>query len=366
MIQGIRVLADDLSGALDTAVCFTGRSESLLVTRTQPVAAAFACSTGARDLSNTAAADVFASCLPWLLAAKRPFHKIDSRLRGHAAREIAAIHRIAPERAILIAPALPAQGRIVRSGCVMSRAGSGKAWMREPTLLTSELAALGLDVKARSPDDISAPQGISLWDAETDQDLERIATVAASRPDVILCGSSGVAAALARVLHIPSPRTQASFQRPRLLIAGTAHPQTLRQIGHLDATAAGMHVEVATDGTGFENVAAAIARGESRLITPLLPAHSTGPDIAARIEAWLAHAVCCLPRPGSLFVTGGETLDILTEALSADGLLVTGQFADGVPASRFRAGRWDALDVISKSGGFGPVDLISQFAFDVF
>jgi uncharacterized protein YgbK (DUF1537 family) len=127
-----------------------------------------------------------------------------------------------------------------------------------------------------------------------------------------------------------------------------------------------MHVEVATDGAGFENVAAAIARGESRLITPLLPAHSTGPDIAARIEVWLAHAARCLPRPGSLFVTGGETLDILTGALLADGLLVAGQFADGVPTSRFRAGRWDGLDVISKSGGFGPVDLISRFALDAF
>jgi uncharacterized protein YgbK (DUF1537 family) len=363
---GIRVLADDLSGALDTAVCFTGRSDSLLVTRAQPVAAAFACSTGARDLSGMAAAEVFASCLPWLLTAKRPFHKIDSRLRGHAAREIAAIHKVAPERAIVIAPALPAQGRVVRSGRVMSRAGRGEAWVREPTVLASELASLGLDVKACSPDDGFVPQGISIWDAETDQDLERIATIAASRPGVILCGSSGLASALACVLHIPPPRTHASFQRPRLLIAGTAHPQTLRQIAYLDATAAGMHVEVATDGAGFENVAAAIARGESRLITPLLPAHSTGPDIAARIEVWLAHAARCLPRPGSLFVTGGETLDILTGALLADGLLVAGQFADGVPTSRFRAGRWDGLDVISKSGGFGPVDLISRFALDAF
>ena len=366
MTQGIRVLADDLSGALDTAVCFTGHTDSLLVTRGQPAVAAFANSTGARDLSDTAAAEIFMNCLPWLLTARRPFHKIDSRLRGHAAREIAAIHRIAPERAIVIAPALPAQGRIVRSGCVMSRAGPGEAWMREPTLLASELAALGLDVKARSPDAVSTPQGISLWDAETDHDLERIATIAVSRPDVILCGSSGVASALARVLHIPPPRTHTSFQRPKLLIAGTAHPQTIRQIAHLDATAAGMHVEVATDGAGFENVATAIARGDSRLITPLLPVHSTGSDISERIEAWLARAARCLPRPGSLFVTGGETLDILTGALSADGLLVAGQFADGAPASRFRAGRWNGLDVISKSGGFGPVDLISKFLLDAF
>ncbi|MGB3541008.1 MAG: four-carbon acid sugar kinase family protein [Mesorhizobium sp.] len=366
MTQEIRVLADDLSGALDTAVCFVGLSDSLLVTRERPAVAAFACSTGARDLSGTAAAKVFALCLPWLLAARWPFHKIDSRLRGHAAREITAIRRAAPDRAIVIAPALPAHGRIVRSGRVLSRAGPDEAWMSEPTVLTSELASLGLDVKACLPDDGSVPQGISLWDAETDQDLEKIAITATSRPNVILCGSSGLASAFARVLRIPSPRTYTSFRRPKLLIAGTAHPRTLRQIGHLHANAAEMHIEVATDGEGFKNVAAAIARGDNRLITPLLPAGSTEPEIPARIKAWLVCATHRLPRPGSLFVTGGETLDTLTGALSSDGLIVTGQFAEGVPASRFLAGRWGGLDVVSKSGGFGPIELLSKFALDVF
>ncbi|MEX6508659.1 four-carbon acid sugar kinase family protein [Jiella sp. M17.18] len=363
-MDDLRILADDLSGALDTAVCFSGGHKALLVTRSSPVDGVFGCSSGARDLAAEAAAKVFVQSLPWLLSVGHPFHKLDSRLRGYAAHEIAAVRRAAPDRPIVVAPALPVQQRIMRSGRLYSRDSAAMAWALEPADISRQLAALGETVELCSSACAAVPEGISLWDAEIDADLDRIAAAALARPGAILCGSSGLAAALARALGISQPPRIADFTPPMLLIAGTAHPQTLRQVARVSSRAAGIHRPVATDAATFADVAMALADGRSQLITPRLPAGLEAEAIAAAIALWIGRAVHELPRPGSLFVTGGETLDVLTQALGAKGLLVEGQVAAGVPASRFLGGVWDGLPVISKSGGFGAVDLLVQLVID--
>lgn len=363
-MKGLRILADDLSGALDTAVFFTGYSGSLLVARSEPHLGVFACSTAARDLSADAAAEVFHRCLPWLLAGETPFCKLDSRLRGHAAREIAALREAAPGRPILVAPGLPGQERVVRSGRVWTRGHMGEEWNREPVALADELKLLGHDAKICTRASHTIPDGISVWDTETDGDLDRIAAAAIAMPGIILCGSSGLAAALARAFGLPPPKQRHNLRKPMLLIAGTVHPRTLRQIEHLDAVAPDLHNAIATEKPSFGAVAAALTKGRSQLITPLLPAFDEQSQISRSIAAWLDRAARSLPRPGSLFVTGGETLDSVLEALSAEGLAVMGHIAEGVPVSRLSGGRWDGLDVVSKSGGFGTVDLLSKLSFD--
>jgi uncharacterized protein YgbK (DUF1537 family) len=65
-----------------------------------------------------------------------------------------------------------------------------------------------------------------------------------------------------------------------------------------------------------------------------------------------------LPRPQTLVVSGGETLRAVCGILGADHLAVDGQIAPGIPSSRIRAGAWDDVRVISKSGAFGAPDLL--------
>jgi uncharacterized protein YgbK (DUF1537 family) len=67
-----------------------------------------------------------------------------------------------------------------------------------------------------------------------------------------------------------------------------------------------------------------------------------------------------MARPGTLIVAGGETLRALCAALDADGLVVDGEIAAGVPASRLRGGRWDGLRIVSKSGAFGDAGLLAR------
>jgi D-threonate/D-erythronate kinase len=65
-----------------------------------------------------------------------------------------------------------------------------------------------------------------------------------------------------------------------------------------------------------------------------------------------------MPRPGSLFVTGGASLHALLRALGTASLLATGELIPGVALSRIQGSRWHDLPVVSKSGGFGAPDLL--------
>lgn len=64
-----------------------------------------------------------------------------------------------------------------------------------------------------------------------------------------------------------------------------------------------------------------------------------------------------LPPPGTLIVAGGETLRALCVALGATALEAHGQIEPGLPHSKMRSGRWDSVEVVSKSGAFGGPSL---------
>lgn len=62
--------------------------------------------------------------------------------------------------------------------------------------------------------------------------------------------------------------------------------------------------------------------------------------------------------PGTLIVAGGETLRSLCQALGATSLEVHGRIIPGIPRSVMVGGRWNGVTIISKSGAFGPPDLL--------
>jgi uncharacterized protein YgbK (DUF1537 family) len=64
-----------------------------------------------------------------------------------------------------------------------------------------------------------------------------------------------------------------------------------------------------------------------------------------------------VPKPATLIVAGGETLRAACVSLGATSLQVIGQIEPGVPRSIMRGGRWDGIEIISKSGAFGDKNL---------
>jgi uncharacterized protein YgbK (DUF1537 family) len=75
---------------------------------------------------------------------------------------------------------------------------------------------------------------------------------------------------------------------------------------------------------------------------------------AAKIAQAIGDLTKRLPPPRTLIVAGGETLRSLCHALEAEALQVTSRVEPGIPRSTMLGGRWSGIEVVSKSGAFGP------------
>jgi uncharacterized protein YgbK (DUF1537 family) len=80
----------------------------------------------------------------------------------------------------------------------------------------------------------------------------------------------------------------------------------------------------------------------------------------SRIGESFTRLLAELPQPGSLFVTGGETLSHVCAALGTEALEVQGEIEPGIPISVLKGGKWQGVRVISKSGAFGNEGLIRR------
>ncbi|MEU1946891.1 four-carbon acid sugar kinase family protein, partial [Streptomyces sp. NPDC020125] len=151
--------------------------------------------------------------------------KIDSLLRGNVAAEVAALAE--GGAGVVLAPALPIAGRVVRSGVVHIGGVAlheGDAWRAETVPPPASVAqALGglptaliplTTVRASPPALPAALRAavaagrVAICDAETDADLDAVVKASlAEGPRIRLVGSGGLAVALGRHLTTARPAT---------------------------------------------------------------------------------------------------------------------------------------------------------------
>ncbi len=328
------LLADDLTGALDTAARFVPRFGPL------PVTWKGTWTSGARDLATregdeAAAIAAHAACGPALRGASLAFKKLDSLLRGHPAAELAASFRAGGFDHLVIAPAFPFQGRVTRGGRQMVQG------VPVAVDLADRLAAFGIAPRlARAGQ--AAPAGVSLWDAETDAELAAIMAAGRALPGRVLwAGTGGLAGSLGGG-GVKRP----ALPGPMLALVGSEHPVSLAQL------AATTRHHALAEGAPAPALPAAIS--------PILPPGLSRPEAAARIARHFAKLARRLERPGSCVVAGGETLRGLADGLGAAFLTVLGELEPGAPISRMEGGHWDGLPILSKSGAFGTPDFLAR------
>jgi len=212
--------------------------------------------------------------------------------------------------------------------------------------------------------------GIVVADAETDGDLLALAQAAAASGVRLFCGSAGLAHALSRVLPqrpaAPAPAPAPFATGPVLVVAGSRHPKTARQVefavrqgaavvrlsrafldgegdavertcnlaaGHLGA---GRHAILAMAGTddcplGGRAVAMCLAQTAKRLVTAV----------------------------GGMVLTGGDIAAAVCEALEVPAIRLIGEVEPGMPLGLLIGGRGRGLRVVTKAGGFGGEESIA-------
>jgi 4-hydroxythreonine-4-phosphate dehydrogenase len=379
------IVADDLSGAADTAVAFRVvgwsaqvvwdlRRESRGSARLPHV---LAIDTRSRRMSLERARDVTTALFTDEREAGSTFlyKKIDSTLRGHVGGELrAALDAWHPDAIALVAPAFPAVGRVTVDGC--QRAGIAGLGSIHQMLKDSGVAAEGVNLTAlrrERPEQLAARASGSIraliFDAETDDDLVRIARAGRTldRP-VLWVGSGGLARALARSAPGPGPASVlAPNSGPLLAVVGSAHEASRRQVAalveagviHLAMSAGALAATRAGGGADADNVQAVLMNHlkEGRDVVVTIDAGSRSASEDGRLSASLAaslRAVADLPK--SLIVTGGETAEYLFDAWDITGLDLAGEIEPGVPAG-WTIGRRQ-LPVVVKAGGFGDAETL--------
>ncbi len=358
-MTSIRLLADDLTGALDTAAEFVGLCGPFDVvwsdTFAPPASGSLAIDSGTRERPKAESVEIVARLVPYLQGGTIAYKKIDSLLRGSWAAELGACLRSGHWASCVVAPAFDYQGRRTVSGQQFARTVHGD-WHRVGDNLLDQLWQGGIEARQGTPETL--PQGgVQVFDAESDLDLDRVVEMARRMPGPVLwCGSGGLAGALARGHRADAP---SQLKLPVLGLFGSDQPATASQLAACgDATIA------LTEGESGSAVRRKLTDEDVALVKFSLADGLSRLKAARQISRQLTELIAALEPPGTLIVAGGETLKATCVALGAHALQATGRIVPGLPRSILQGGRWAGVDVISKSGAFGPRELWRDVLLD--
>ena len=118
-MRTIRILADDLTGALDSAAAFDGEIPVFIDCPPKDVDTGISVSvvaTPTRDVPSEELSTHLQPVLAWLKSGDIAFKKVDSLLRGNTFAEVAWLINAGGFASTVFAPAFPAQGRVTVSG----------------------------------------------------------------------------------------------------------------------------------------------------------------------------------------------------------------------------------------------------------
>lgn len=370
----LHLLADDLTGALDSAAAFRAGMPVYLDRVPEPSHddRRVAVATPTRDIAPQALAHRLEPLLPWLKEADLPFKKVDSLLRGNSFAECAHIARAAGFGGLVFAPAFPAQRRLTHAG----RHGVADG----PSVsIVEALAAVGIASVCSSAGErpvlpVAGPaSGPVAWvpDVQSDQDLDRIVAMALAGPEALpgrwlWCGSAGLAHAVARAMDLtPAPADQGMPPRAgpmpgprRVLMLGASHHEVVRrQWQRLRSACAAFPCVASGDDEQFARACRALVGPFELAALELSPRAPLTPDQAASLLRHQMQALTATQvEPLLLLVIGGDSLLSLCEATGVQGLRTLDAARPGWGHARLMGGRWDGLECHSRSGAFGGED----------
>jgi D-threonate/D-erythronate kinase len=346
MTLRIAIIADDLTGALDTSTSFALRGLRVAVPTTlesldDALASdpeVIAVNTESRALATEAAASRIAEAGRRLLRAARPaiiFKKIDSRLKGNIGAESASLARAFGFREAVVAPAVPDQERFTIDGAITGRG------MDASLPIASFFDGLPFETTVR--------------DARTDSDLDSIVAAYAGRWDRTLAiGARGLGGALARAIggDVPKRNARPAMAAAATLFAfGSTDPITLAQIKALPAS---VRIREAPGGE--------VPPPETLRLPLVLQiiGEEAGPArvVAARFAEGVADCVAAC-GPANLVMGGGDTTLAILQRLGVRVLYPVGEAAPGLPEFDIVQSDGRLLRCVAKSGGFGTPDVLA-------
>ena len=398
----VLIVADDLTGALDSAVpflhpghanVFAVDSNSLVKSglphlpsfhsNNSPVQTVVSTWTDSRSLGPSAAKVAAAQATKWFLEADLLFVKIDSTLRGNPAAHLdGALEawRVGNPRAFaVICPSHPAMGRTVVKGQVFDHLTSitESAASMDPvssasSSLLSEIFAQSVNLELQ---DISCtlaqhdnnagenPATNVYIDATTPEDLKKIAAAIISLGNVaVAVGSAGLANAIAELRQSERTTEETQFsgsQRetqepvapPRTLVLMTSlHPIARMQLAALKTS--DFDVQMGPDDVSNVHSNVVVVTTPDRTD----PSARFTPLVSSNVAINAASRAAALLRAewfDSVVVIGGDGASTLLREVGATAIELSSQLLPGVPLGIIHGGLFHGMTIATRSGGFG-------------
>ena len=384
-IPQITILADDLTGAADAGGFFGNLGLTTIVRldhNTSYAGDAVILNTHSRHLSPEEACqqNIHAVQSLWPSEKSPPsgwiFKKIDSTLRGHPGAELRAIMETLNYTHALVAPAFPDQGRTTVDGKQLVNGqplehthlddqvpSSSLQAFFAPHTLGHQIKNIDLSLVRESADAVARllqeqTPAIYIADAETEEDLRTLAKAAVAGNIRLLCGSAGLSRVLGQVLslrsRVPAPSVPIPKEGPILIIAGSCHPATLRQIEYAGFSGSVVLSPTSLDMETAQSVGSYLSQGQDVILSAenieRQPSHN---QKIALSFGWLTNRVTEKAGIGGLVLTGGDTAMAVLQSIECRAIWLHGEIEPGIPWGQLLGGSQPGLPVVTKAGGFG-------------
>ncbi|MDX2758473.1 four-carbon acid sugar kinase family protein [Streptomyces europaeiscabiei] len=372
--QEIVILADDLTSAGDGAGPFRQAGHDARILLTTPASVPrHAVGVSAVDLGSRVLDEEAAASRTWRAArlfagSELLFKTVDSTLRGHVTAEVRAAWAGSGRRAVVIAPAFPAEGRVTVEGVQYVRGVPvhKSDYARDPVhpVRCSDLtmlfpkAVLALPDRAAELPELIENGDLIVCSATEDGDLDSLVAAVPRLDDVLWVGSPGLAAALARrcaratgsTASLPAPA-----RRP-LIVVGSTNPATRRQLATLHTRADAQGVTVSADPAPAVETLRDLTAPILTLQTPDERHTPQTAQVLARSQAAVVKALTEDHTVDALVITGGETATTVLQPLGATGIDLLDEPEPGVVRGSLTGSL--PLSVLIKAGGFGDDALL--------
>lgn len=405
------VLADDLTGALDTGIQFVAGHASTRVvldpsfplSKIDPSVQVLVVDTESRHLPAQTASEIIRGIVRQAMELKVPYlyKKTDSALRGNIGAELAAALEESGAQQLHFIPAFPrtrrttVQGIQYIDGIPVAQSVFGQDPF-EPVRdsAVAEIIARQTDtpvsvaaVGAALPEE----PGIVVYDAETDQDIAAWGRLLGDHNRLqVLAGCAGFASTLPQIMELGgSLPEEPDFSDSFLVVCGSVNPITVAQMEeagkrgfrHVRLTPQQLltpgFFESAEGADLLDQWAGWLRAGENCILdsNPAPDAAETAvsygerlgltlEDLRVRISRTLGQVLLGLTERGvrsTMLVTGGDTLMGFIRAAGAPEIVPVRELLTGSVLSLVNI-QGTTYNIISKSGGFGERTLVTDLA----
>jgi len=404
--ERIIIIADDLTGANDTAIQFVKNGRTALVVTDflscEPSAFTpydvLSFNTDTRETAAGVAYEKVRNLIQRLKAESTEgffYKKVDSVLRGNPGPELAAVMETLEIPLAVVAPSFPAN-RSVLEGGILKSGGDGQAAIDAVRIFADstekKVENIPLNIVRQGCGKIAefvlnrSKHGVQVFvaDAVTDEDLQVISRLSTEvgKP-LIFAGAAALANQIAR--NVKGKQADAnrsplkdSFY-PMLVVAGTRQGETAAQIDSLSDTRSipvtRFKVDLVESGKSEEAIRLAfeeISRNmEKKPLACIVAVDSmfnlaipegdvawnkTGGSVGGEISAALGTLAGKLVESfqfHSLITTGGDTTMEICKCLGVTGIEALVEICPGIPIGKIIGGSCEGRYIITKSGRFG-------------